>query len=188
MVCERFVTGGEMQIIRVTLILSLAAAVVSGISCKTIGGADDGTLSNANSNTSTASAVAPTPSPRTFEAAILVTAVKANEPEFSKLVGKDPIIVVGDVWTGTDDGFRYRLEYWGREGRINCSELSNSISPEKAGLWRTLQKATGDYLSNKVKRMPIVKAKGTYASSAPPSAKPNDYWSVSLENCDLMEV
>ncbi len=157
------------------------------LSCKLLGKSENSSNqlnnSNANSNTPVAS---PGATPKNFEAKNLLTYTKSPNSEVDKMLTDKEIIVSGEVWTGGNRfGGPFNFEYWTSEGRISCSGNIPTSSDAKASL---LDKATGDYLNKRTNRMPFVKAKGIYKKAFPPAEKPNDYWKIIMENCELIEV
>ncbi|MBX7170239.1 MAG: hypothetical protein K1X72_04725 [Pyrinomonadaceae bacterium] len=137
---------------------------------------------NSNSTTNTPT----TETPKNFEAGNLLISVKSQNSEVAKLLKNKEIYVSGEVWSG---GNRYSgpfsFEFWNAEGRISCNGNITASSDAKAAL---LDKLTNDYLNKRTKRMPLVKAKGIFKEVFPPAEKPNDFWKIIMENCEILDV
>ena len=124
------------------------------------------------------------PTPVSFFVTQLLTYAKANETELAKTLTDKEIFISGDVWSAVNSGGgTASFEFWSLAGRISCS--ANNIDAAKLNL---LEKSVSDYLNKRANKMPFVKAKGIYKKAFPPSAPPNDFWRIVLENCSILEV
>lgn len=168
----------EINLIILLILVGMVAA------CKQSGeiAADNSLISSANTDSRTEPETLPTP--RNMSATQLLTYLKANETETGKMLTDREIIVFGDVWKGGSwGGGSASFEFWSTEGRITCAGENND-----AAKLNLLEKSTGDYLSKRVDKMPLVKAKGVYKKGFSPAAPPNNFWSIVLENCTILEV
>jgi hypothetical protein len=175
-------TKSQKTVLYLTMIL-----VGFSVSCKMLGssGTDSNKPNNSNSNLNI-NAATPAPTATNYEAKNLLIYVKSPNSEVGKMLENKEIIVLGEVWKGGNRfGGPFNFEYWTSEGRINCYGNIPTSTDAKAS---ALDKATGDYLNKRTNRMPFVKAKGIFKTSSPPSAKPNDFWNIILENCEILEV
>lgn len=154
------------------------------LGCNRIQNESNNSSESTNSNSTNTTPTVETP--KSFEAGNLLISVKSPNSEVVKLLKNKEIYVSGEVWSGGNRfSGSFSFEFWNAEGRISCNGNITTSSDAKAAL---LDKLTNDYLNKRTNRMPLVKAKGMFKEVFSPAEKPNDFWKIVMDSCEILDV